>query len=169
MRRSLISTSFLFLFSALAPAIALPAGAASFTPTSGALTGDFNGDGFADLASGVAGDRMGSAISAGNVIYGSGSGLTAAGNQIWSQNSAGILGVAEKGDQFGFALAVGDFNGDGFSDLAVGVPREGIGSTRGAGAVNVIYGSASGLSSSGTQLWSLQRQGVPHRGRSGDN
>ncbi|MCP5013763.1 MAG: hypothetical protein GY938_00600, partial [Ketobacter sp.] len=41
--------------------------------------------------------------------------------------------------------AAGDFNGDGFMDLATGVPNEAIGSIAGAGAVNVIYGSASGL------------------------
>src|SRR5262245_19446505 len=36
---------------------------------------------------------------------------------------------------------IADFNGDGFSDLAAGVPGE----NNGAGAVNVIYGSANGL------------------------
>jgi FG-GAP repeat len=38
-----------------------------------------------------------------------------------------------------------DFNGDGFDDLAVGAPGEAIGSLSGAGAVNVLYGSAAGL------------------------
>ena len=37
-----------------------------------------------------------------------------------------------------------DFNGDGFTDLAVGVPSEGVGIVSGAGAVNVIYGAAMG-------------------------
>ena len=36
-----------------------------------------------------------------NVIYGSAAGLTAAGNQLWYQDIAGIDGVAEAGDQFG--------------------------------------------------------------------
>jgi hypothetical protein len=40
-----------------------------------------------------------------NIIYGSGSGLTDAGNQFWSQDSPGIKGVAEEGDLFGFALS----------------------------------------------------------------
>ena len=44
----------------------------------------------------------------------------------------------------------GDFNGDGFDDLAVGVPFEDMitaaGTVDAAGAVNVIYGSSSGLS-----------------------
>ncbi|HYU57407.1 MAG TPA: integrin alpha, partial [Actinomycetota bacterium] len=37
-----------------------------------------------------------------------------------------------------------DFNGDGYGDLAVGVPGENIGSVANAGAVNVIYGSPTG-------------------------
>ena len=42
------------------------------------------------------------------------------------------------------ATVKADFNGDGRSDLAVGAAAEDIGSVN-AGAVNVIYGSASGL------------------------
>ena len=42
-----------------------------------------------------------------------------------------------------------DFNNDGFADLAVGVPGE----NGFAGAVNVLYGSAAGLSGNGTQLF----------------
>ncbi|MGI0016845.1 MAG: integrin alpha, partial [Nitrososphaera sp.] len=39
----------------------------------------------------------------------------------------------------------GDFNNDGRDDLAIGVPNEDVGNTNiaNAGAVNVIYGSAS--------------------------
>ncbi len=49
-----------------------------------------------------------------------------------------------------------DFNGDGFDDLAVGVSAEDRGSSdtpiENAGAVNVIYGSATGLGSPKNQL-----------------
>ncbi len=38
-----------------------------------------------------------------------------------------------------------DFNGDNFADLAVGAPGEGVGGAAGAGALNVLYGSATGL------------------------
>jgi hypothetical protein len=38
-----------------------------------------------------------------------------------------------------------DFNDDGFADLAVGAPGEDIGAATGAGALNVLYGSAAGL------------------------
>ena len=40
-----------------------------------------------------------------NVLYGSGSGLTAVGDQLWHQDSPGILGGAEAGDYFGHSLA----------------------------------------------------------------
>jgi FG-GAP repeat len=50
-----------------------------------------------------------------------------------------------------FAL-VGDFNGDGRDDLAIGVPGEDVGPTTNAGAANVVYGSGSGLTSTGAQV-----------------
>ncbi|MBK8051138.1 MAG: hypothetical protein IPK16_30980 [Anaerolineales bacterium] len=40
-----------------------------------------------------------------NVIYGP---LGFAGNQIWTQNTIGVLDVAEANDLFGMALTVGD-------------------------------------------------------------
>jgi hypothetical protein len=124
--------------------------------------GDFDGDGYDDLAVGVSGEDVGSVESAGavNVIYGSASGLTASGNQFWHQNSSGIADVAETYDYFGSALATGDFDGDGYDDLAVGVPREDLGSIHDAGVVNVIYGSASGLDDADNDIWHLDIPGI---------
>ena len=46
-------------------------------------------------------------------------------------------------------IAKGDFNGDGFADLAVGVPGEDTpNDVSNSGAVNVIYGSGGGLTTS---------------------
>ena len=39
-----------------------------------------------------------------HVLYGSGSGLQAAGSQLWTQNSAGVPDAVEAGDRFGSAL-----------------------------------------------------------------
>ena len=128
-----------------------------------ALTaGDFNGDGFADLAVGNFGEDIGSKNSAGsvNVIYGSSSGLTDQGNQGWHQDVSGVNGVAEAGDEFGRSVAAGDFNGDGIDDLAIGVSSEAIGSIAEAGMVNVLYGTRSGLSSSGDQDWHQDTSGI---------
>ncbi len=116
--------------------------------------GDFNNDGEEDLAMGV-GDDVVNGVEAGavNVLYGTSFGLDAAGDQLWSQAGIDVVGVEEAGDQFGQALTAGDFNGDGYADLAIGVPGEDIGKLANAGMVNVLYGSETGLSALGNQQW----------------
>src|SRR5438445_11012044 len=42
-----------------------------------------------------------------------------------------------------------DFNGDGYGDLAVGVPFETVAGAADAGAVDVLYGSGSGPTTAG--------------------
>ena len=125
-------------------------------------SGDFNGDGYDDLAVGAPDEDIDDVVAAGavNVIYGSVNGLSAYGNQIWHQDIAGILGVAELGDNFGRSLAAGDFNNDGFFDLAIGAPTEYIADVVYAGAVNVIYGSVNGLSAYGNQSWHQDMPGI---------
>src|SRR5690349_1963389 len=54
--------------------------------------------------------------------------------QKWDQDSRDVEGAAETYDGFGQALGWGDFNKDGYADLAVGAPGETIGITDAAGA-----------------------------------
>jgi len=118
-------------------------------------SGDFNGDGYDDLAIGVpfedvigVGDINIVDAGAVNVIYGSAQGLhidAALPNQFWHQDKRKIADSAEEDDRFGTTLAAGDFNGDEYDDLAIGVPLEDIDGKVDAGAVNIIYGSAQGL------------------------
>ena len=133
-------------------------------------TADFDGDSFVDVAVGVPGEAVGSAGGAGavSVIYGSPAGLASAGNQLWTQNSPNVAGTAEAGDGFGTAVGVGDFNGDGYADLAVGVPGEDVGTVADGGAVHVLLGSPQGLTATGSQLWTQDSPGVADSVQAGD-
>jgi hypothetical protein len=113
--------------------------------------GDFDNDGFADLGVGVPFENVGGITSAGavSVLYGSGAGLGTAGAQSFSQPVSAV----EDTDLFGYSVAAGDFNGDGFADLGVGAPEEFVGSIREAGAVSALYGSGAGLGTAGAQTF----------------
>jgi len=62
----------------------------------------------------------------------------------WMVSAANAGGVNDAGDNFGVATAVGDFDGDGLGDVAVGAPQDAVGGVR-AGAVYVFPGSATGV------------------------
>jgi hypothetical protein len=114
-----------------------------------AQAGDFNHDGFDDLAIGVRGETVGNVRSgAVAVLYGTTAGITATSpaDQFFSQDTAGVPGASQDGDNFGFALATGDFNRDGFDDLAIGIPNRDVSGLSDAGAVAIIFGSSTGLS-----------------------
>jgi hypothetical protein len=132
--------------------------------------GDFDGDGYDDLAIGSPEEDVGVREDAGavNVLYGSRSGLTATGGQLWHQDSPGVQGDAEAGDAFGFSLSSGNYDGDAHDDLAIGAPQEGVGTIPWAGAVNVLRGSPSGLTSVGDQLWHQGLPGVLGEAEAGD-
>ena len=136
-------------------------------------TGDFDGDGIDDLAIGVRGEDIGSgagaAVDAGGVqllrgaVRSGSAGLVA--DAFWSQDTGAVQGTAETNDRFGHALAAGDFDDDGYDELAIGAAYEDLSTSPGvtviqAGAVYVLRGSADGLSDDDNQLW--------HRGLAGD-
>src|SRR5687768_770279 len=66
------------------------------------------------------------------------------------------------------ALAGGDFNGDGFADLAVGLPDETVDGWSAAGAVRIWYGTSSGLTTTGSQYWSQASPGIADAAEGGD-
>ena len=121
--------------------------------------GDFDGDGFDDLAIGIpyydvklfwglwSVDDAGGVL----IVYGHEDGL--GGDRRFTMLTQMDWRDCESGDLFGFSLAAGHFDGDrgagqtGFwlEDLAIGAPGEDTMGERDAGAVNVIYGSERGL------------------------
>ena len=75
-----------------------------------------------------------------------------------SSRRSGMLGAAEEFDSFGASLAAGDFDNNGFADLAVGIPEEDIGALEDAGAVQIVFGGllifSDGFESGNTSAWS---------------
>lgn len=148
--------------------------------------GDFNNDNFCDLAIGASGftskgtpEKWGEGLV--NILYGSsnGLGIVVLGEngrpvnpfdaQRFSQDSPNVPGIAEEGDLFGSSLAAADFNGDGFDDLSIGVPQEGVlvapqqGQIFQAGYVNIIYGSRIGIQTSNPRpAGHFQHNGSPN-------
>ncbi|MFF5358290.1 FG-GAP and VCBS repeat-containing protein [Streptomyces scabiei] len=114
---------------------------------------DFDGDGYGDIAYSAPVATVDGETFAGQIValYGSPSGVTAASRTTLSQNTPGVPGDAETGDRFGGVSAYGDFDGDGFDDLAVSASLEDTGGVRDTGTVAIVWGSPHGLSG-GTAL-----------------
>jgi len=68
-------------------------------------------------------------------------GLTANGSQMLWQGAAGIPGTAAANEFFGASLAAGDFDGNGYEDLAIGVGSD----NSGEGSVTVRYHNSGGV------------------------
>ncbi|AMW11877.1 hypothetical protein A4E84_21670 [Streptomyces qaidamensis] len=140
----------------------LPAGYVS-------AVGDIDDDGHADIA--VGNDRETSADPAGalggkvSIVYGGPEGPDPdRAPLVLTQDTAGVPGAAEKGDRFGSGVCLGDVNGDGYADLAIGTAGE----NGSAGAVTVLYGSASGLTTKGATSYTQNTAGVPGASEQGD-
>jgi hypothetical protein len=119
----------------------------------GALVrGNFDGDPYDDLAIGVPyGCESGVVLGSGSiyVAHGRAQGLLPFLGYRISQDSFGIYDDAESGDAFGTALAAADFNGDGFDDVAIGIPGE----NGSSGAIEIVMGSQFGLIFANSAFW----------------
>lgn len=102
------------------------------------------------------------------VIYGAASGLSDRTKKI-TQDTAGVPGVGEQGDwdlgdmgdQFGYSISAGDVTGDGYPDIAVGVPGEDVDSAGDTGAIVLLKGGSAGLTGTGAQAFNQTTAGVP--------
>jgi hypothetical protein len=87
--------------------------------------GDVNGDGYEDLAVGM--------VDVAYVFHGSSTGIASA-----NYSAAASTVSGESNSSFGYSLALGDVNGDGYADLAVGAAKA-------YDKVYVFNGSTSGI------------------------
>ncbi len=109
--------------------------------------GDLNGDGVTDLAVGVhADDDGGTDRGAVYVLFMDADGTVddSTGYAKISDTEGGFTATLENSDQFGYSIAnIGDLNGDGITDLAVGANFDDDGAAN-RGAVYVLFMDADG-------------------------
>lgn len=139
----------------------------------GALAvGDFDHNGLVDLAIGIPGETTGGEVAAGAVMVvaqGVG-GLFPEGVEVFYRGINGLTGVPEANEDFGYALAAGDFDGDEVDDLAVGIPGATCAGFVDSGSVMVLFGQddLGGLDAAGVSYWSQTQAGVLDDCETGD-
>ena len=119
--------------------------------------GDFDGDGRGDLAVGHPGEDVINVNTGGVTILMGATGTGLIGRfRFLSAGLASIPGNSQSHQDFGRALAVGDFDGSGFSDLAIGAPYYDASGVVDVGGEAVIYGAlfADGFEVGSTSRWS---------------
>lgn len=136
------------------------------------VAGDVDKDGADDLAIGDPTilehgewDLSGGAV---EVWYGAAGGPGAGRPEVWQQGSGGVPGAYELEDRFGSDVSLGDVDGDGYPDLAVGAEGEAIGTDDEAGAVWLLRGSAGGLTTGRVQHFNQDAAGIPGAAEAGD-
>ncbi|MFE2845874.1 FG-GAP-like repeat-containing protein [Streptomyces scopuliridis] len=138
-------------------------------------SGDLNGDGISDLVVGrPSSTESGTTAKGGAVtmIKGATSGLTSTGAITLHQDSTGVPGTGETGDDLGASVAVGDYNLDGYDDVLAGAPNEDItrdGTSRtDAGTALLFRGSATGITGTGALSYSQDTADIAGATESGD-
>jgi hypothetical protein len=137
----------------------------------GLTTGDFDGDGYDDLAFNSSNEYDNKAkVGAGGVwiVPGGPNGLDISAAQHMNQSTSGVPGTSEASDLFGSSLAAGDVTGDGRDELLIGIPYKTVKGKAMAGAVIVLKGSASGVTTKGAQAINQNTAGVPGTAEKGD-
>ncbi|UPZ31075.1 VCBS repeat-containing protein [Streptomyces sp. LRE541] len=122
----------------------------------GTGVGDVDNDGFDDV---VVGNDWGSGTV--KVALGSATGLSEDRVQTFDQDSPGFPGAEEEEDEIGGSVSVADVTGDGYADIALGIPGEDVGDIYDTGSVALVPGSAAGATGAGTQVFHQNTAGVP--------
>ncbi|MCO5993103.1 FG-GAP repeat domain-containing protein [Actinoallomurus rhizosphaericola] len=136
-------------------------GTASVGSTGGLAIADVNGDRRGDVVAGDPGGAHGGLVK----IYPGGD---LRHSRAYGQDSKGVPGKGEKGDEFGAAVVARDRDGDGRAEVVVGAPGEAIGKRRNAGAVTVLRGDTHWNLGAGSSSFSQDTEGVPGVAEAGD-
>ncbi|MFE1313541.1 FG-GAP-like repeat-containing protein [Streptomyces sp. NPDC058755] len=123
---------------------------------SSVAAGDITGDGIDDVVVGAPGENDGEGVV--DVLRGSHSGLTGTGAQVFSQNTKGVPGAAERNDSFGATVALLDINRDRHADLAATALFEDAGN----GAVWSLRGRSTGLVTDAALAFGGKGVGAPY-------
>ncbi len=136
----------------------------------GAITvGDFDDDGRDEIALGNPSYSQSGLPSQGSVAI-----MDRATNGSWSTQetirlgSSGYVGTPGEGDRLGNSMASGDFDNDGYADLAIGANGKVVASNDEAGAVLIVYGSSAGLTSARSELFTRNNDGQPESAETDD-
>lgn len=133
-------------------------------------SGDVTGDGVADLVTGrsyghyddTGHGKSGGLVGSGRVtLYRGQRGAGPAKGLVLTQQSPGVPGRSEDGDEFGASVALTDVNNDGKLDVVIGAPGEDVGSVRDAGSVTVVRGTARGFGTKHSFALTQASPGVP--------
>jgi len=129
-----------------------------------AQIGDLDGDGVTDLAVGARGDNGEGEYRGAVWILFLNSDGTVKGNQKISDTEGGFTGTLDDGDAFGSSVtALGDLNGDGAGDLAVGARTDDDGATN-SGAVWILFLNSEGTVKAHQKISATEGNlvGMPH-------
>ncbi|GAA2502258.1 FG-GAP repeat protein [Streptomyces thermolineatus] len=118
-----------------------------------AAIGDFDKDGYGDIALGDPDESSGKGSV--TIWYGTSSGPSSTRSTKLTQATSGVTGAPEVEDNFAYDLSAGDTDGDGYADLAVGVPYEEADGRMDTGGLHLFRGGSGGLTGS-RSVWITQ-------------
>ncbi|MEU8349926.1 FG-GAP-like repeat-containing protein [Streptomyces sp. NPDC048845] len=125
--------------------------------------GDYDLDGYADVLAGLPNEdltRSGTSrknAGATLLLRGTSAGLTGSGARALSQDTSGVPGVSESGDQVGSSVVLQDLSGWGRADLAIGVQGE----DSGNGTILQLDSGSAGVSTTGAVYYGRGALGLP--------